>query len=82
MIHVGADHLIRLESITKVYGSGDAAVVALNDFSLNVAAGESYLPEELEGERFYEPTDRGYERMIGERLRRIRGEDDGDPKAS
>jgi putative ABC transport system ATP-binding protein len=32
--------LIRLESITKIYGSGDAAVVALADFSLAVAAGE------------------------------------------
>ncbi|HZK73247.1 MAG TPA: ABC transporter ATP-binding protein [Clostridia bacterium] len=40
MIDVGADHLIRLESVTKVYGSGDAAVVALNDFSLGVAVGE------------------------------------------
>jgi len=47
-----------------------------------VAAGETYLPEELAGTRFYEPTDRGYERMIGERLRRVRGEDGGDPKAS
>jgi putative ABC transport system ATP-binding protein len=34
------DDLIRLESITKIYGSGDAAVVALADFSLHVAAGE------------------------------------------
>ena len=34
------DDLIRLESITKIYGSGDAAVVALADFSLTVAAGE------------------------------------------
>jgi putative ABC transport system ATP-binding protein len=40
VINVDADHLIRLESITKVYGSGDAAVVALSNFSLNVAAGE------------------------------------------
>jgi len=32
--------LIQLDSITKVYGSGDAEVVALNDFSLTVAAGE------------------------------------------
>ena len=40
MIQVEADHLIRLESITKVYGSGDAAVVAVSDFSLSVAAGE------------------------------------------
>jgi putative ATPase len=39
-----------------------------------VAAGEVYLPDELAGARFYEPTDRGYERAIGERLRRIRGE--------
>jgi putative ABC transport system ATP-binding protein len=34
------DELIRLESITKIYGSGDAAVVALSDFSLTVASGE------------------------------------------
>jgi putative ABC transport system ATP-binding protein len=40
VISVDADYLIRLESITKVYGSGDAAVVALSNFSLNVAAGE------------------------------------------
>jgi putative ATPase len=40
-----------------------------------VAAGETYLPDELVGERFYHPTDRGYERMIGDRLRRIRGDD-------
>jgi putative ABC transport system ATP-binding protein len=40
MISVETDDLIRLDSITKVYGTGDAAVVALNDFSLGVAAGE------------------------------------------
>jgi putative ATPase len=40
-----------------------------------VAAGETYLPEELTGARFYEPTERGYEKTIAERLRRIRGED-------
>jgi putative ATPase len=42
-----------------------------------VAAGETYLPEPLEGERFYEPTDRGYEKTIAERLRRLRGEGGG-----
>jgi putative ATPase len=42
-----------------------------------VAAGETYLPDELAGTRFYEPTDRGYERAIGERLRRMRGEGGG-----
>jgi putative ABC transport system ATP-binding protein len=40
VINVETDQLIRLESITKVYGSGDAAVVALSEFSLKVAAGE------------------------------------------
>jgi ABC-type antimicrobial peptide transport system, ATPase component len=40
VIDVQTDHLIRLESVTKVYGSGDAAVIALNEFSLGVATGE------------------------------------------
>ena len=35
------DSLIQIESVTKVYGSGDAAVAALRDFSLSVAPGES-----------------------------------------
>src|SRR3981081_1677811 len=35
------DELIRIESIKKVYGSGDAAVLALRDFSLAVSIGES-----------------------------------------
>jgi putative ABC transport system ATP-binding protein len=33
--------LIQLEAINKVYGSGVAAVLALQDFSLTVSAGES-----------------------------------------
>jgi putative ABC transport system ATP-binding protein len=33
--------LIQLERINKTYGSGDAAVLALQDFSLTVSAGES-----------------------------------------
>jgi putative ABC transport system ATP-binding protein len=36
-----SDALIQLESITKVYGVGDAEVAALRDFSLRVASGES-----------------------------------------
>jgi putative ABC transport system ATP-binding protein len=35
-----ADELIHLEAISKVYGSGDAAVDALRDFFLTVSAGE------------------------------------------
>jgi putative ABC transport system ATP-binding protein len=38
---VQTDSLIQIESVTKVYGSGDAAVAALRDFSLSVATGES-----------------------------------------
>jgi putative ABC transport system ATP-binding protein len=38
---VESDSLIQIESVTKVYGSGDAAVAALRDFSLSVAPGES-----------------------------------------
>jgi putative ATPase len=38
------------------------------------AAGETYLPERLVGQRFYEPTDHGLERDIAERLRKLRGE--------
>ena len=35
------------------------------------AAGENYLPEALEGTRFYQPVDRGLEIQIGEKLRRL-----------
>ena len=33
---------------------------------------QQYLPDEMVGEKFYEPSDNGYERKIGERLRRLR----------
>jgi len=36
------------------------------------AEGETYLPDELEGARYYEPTDQGLEKAIGERLARLR----------
>jgi putative ATPase len=39
-----------------------------------IARGETYLPEPLIGTRFYEPTERGYEKMIAERLRYWRKE--------
>ncbi|MCK0115525.1 replication-associated recombination protein A [Isoptericola sp. S6320L] len=35
-------------------------------------AAQQYLPDELVGQRYYEPTDRGYERQIAERLGRVR----------
>lgn len=37
------------------------------------ARGESYLPEGLEESRYYEPSDQGLEKAIGERLERLRG---------
>lgn len=39
------------------------------------AAGETYLPEELEGSRFYEPVERGLEIKIGEKLEKLRALD-------
>ena len=33
-----------------------------------LAAGQEYLPEELRGAKWYEPTDRGFEKKIGERM--------------
>lgn len=36
------------------------------------AAGETYLPEEIAGTRLYEPTPRGLESRIGDKLRHLR----------
>ncbi|HET7545947.1 MAG TPA: replication-associated recombination protein A [Polyangiaceae bacterium] len=44
--------------------------------------GETYLPDELVGARFYEPTQQGLEKAIGERLRRLRGEAETEPTAT
>lgn len=43
-----------------------------HDFAEGFAPGETYLPDELVGIRFYEPTNQGLEKAIGERLERIR----------
>jgi putative ATPase len=39
---------------------------------------QDYLPDALRGRRYYEPTDRGHEREIGERLRQWRRQRDPD----
>jgi putative ATPase len=44
------------------------------DHAGSFVAGETYLPDELEGTRFYRPTEQGLEKAIGERLARLRGE--------
>jgi len=41
---------------------------------------QQYLPDELAGREYYEPTDRGREREIGERLRAWRGSRRRGPK--
>jgi putative ATPase len=43
-----------------------------HDYEEHVAPGETYLPDEIAGLRFYEPTDQGLEKAIKERLERIR----------
>ncbi|HEX7404133.1 MAG TPA: recombination factor protein RarA, partial [Usitatibacter sp.] len=44
------------------------------------AAGESYLPDGMEPPRWYQPTDRGLEAKIRERLEHLRSLDEGAPK--
>jgi putative ATPase len=41
-----------------------------------LAAGQEYLPDALRGAKWYEPTERGYEKTLAERLewwRELRG---------
>jgi len=47
-----------------------------HDEAEGYAAGENYFPEGLSGTRFYEPTDRGLEGRIAERLAHLRQLDD------
>ncbi|HEY3493367.1 MAG TPA: replication-associated recombination protein A [Polyangiaceae bacterium] len=42
------------------------------DFAGSFVPGETYLPDEIAGSRFYEPTDQGLEKNIRERLARLR----------
>jgi len=43
-----------------------------HDFEGHFVPGETYLPEELKGKRYYKPTDIGYEKIISERLKNWR----------
>jgi putative ATPase len=53
------------------YGSGYRHP---HDEHVGVALGEVYLPDKLVGTEYYAPTDRGFEKTIGERLRWIRAQ--------
>jgi putative ATPase len=46
------------------------------------AKGETYLPDKLQGRRYYEPTDQGLESRIRERLARLRGAEQDDADSS
>ena len=43
-----------------------------HDFEGHFAAGEVYLPEKLKGKTYYSPTENGYEKIIAERLKKLR----------
>lgn len=55
----------------KQMGHGDGYRYA-HDWPHGVAP-QQYLPDVLAGSRYYDPSDRGYERQVSERLERIRG---------
>jgi len=57
--------------LLKEAGYGDGYRYA-HDEPHGFAAGENYFPEEMTAMRFYEPTDRGLERNIKEKLERLR----------
>ncbi|MEU4388329.1 replication-associated recombination protein A [Promicromonospora sp. NPDC023805] len=55
----------------KQMGHGDGYRYA-HDWPHGVAP-QQYLPDVLAGSRYYDPSDRGYERQVSERLERVRG---------
>jgi len=55
------------------YGKGYRYAHAEDDA---YAAGERYLPDDMPDVTFYEPTDRGAEARIAERLRALRERDE------
>jgi putative ATPase len=57
--------------LMKEEGYGEGYKYA-HDFGGAIVPGETYLPDELEGHVFYEPTDRGEEVRIAERLSALR----------
>jgi putative ATPase len=57
--------------LMKEDGYGDGYKYA-HDFDGAVVPGETYLPDDIEGSRLYEPTERGEEAGLQQRLRAIR----------
>ena len=54
----------------KELGHGQSYVYAHD--APSAVAPQQYLPDELRGTRYYQPSDRGYERTLSERLKAIR----------
>jgi len=69
--------------LMKGLGHGDGYRYA-HDEAGGFAAGESYLPDGLAGQRFYQPVPRGLELRIGERLAELRRQNDAarEPRAN
>ncbi|RUM54011.1 MAG: recombination factor protein RarA, partial [Marinomonas sp.] len=65
-------------SLAKDMGHGEDYRYAHNEPNA-YAAGESYLPEEIANERYYQPTDRGLEKKIGEKLAWLEQQDQESP---
>ncbi len=43
-----------------------------HDFKDNYVPGETYLPDKIKGEKYYQPSENGYEKIIAERLKNWR----------
>jgi putative ATPase len=68
-------HKLR-NAVTKLmseHGYGDGYQYP-HDVEGSFVPGETYLPDVLVGQRFYEPSEQGLEKSIAERLARLRGE--------
>jgi putative ATPase len=57
--------------LMKHEGYGDGYRYA-HDFESSYVPGETYLPDELVGQRFYEPSNQGYEATIRDRIAALR----------
>ncbi len=62
-------------SLMKSDGYG-AGYKYAHDHPGNFVPGETYLPDELVGQRFYKPSQHGLEKAIGDRLERLRAHAD------
>tara|TARA_R110001599_G_scaffold73034_3_gene202187 strand:- start:1988 stop:3355 length:1368 start_codon:yes stop_codon:yes gene_type:complete len=65
-------------SLAKSMGHGDEYRYAHNEEHA-YAAGENYMPEELANMRYYQPTDRGLEKKINDKLAWLSELDDQSP---